>query len=127
MITYNDLTEEMRQTIIDSVRDGLLRLGINVEDVNLASKIIYDGREMVSVKTSTFNTTPVIYKAIKVKGYGFIEESERKDGTFLLPLALCYDFTYFNGANNGVDIGEMSFFINQERHHVTCLGLTLKR
>ena len=125
-MNFSDLTNEMQQTIMDAVHDNLLRLGINV-DVKLSSKIIYDGREMISVETSAFNTTPVIYKAIKVKGYGFIEESERKDGTFLLPLALCYDFTYFNGANNGVDIGEMSFFINQERHHVTCLGLTLKR
>lgn len=116
---YDDLTEEMRSEIVDAVKNVLLKLGINV-DVMLSARIIYDGREMIEIKTDSFNTKPVIYKEVTVHGEGFI--SNIKDNVFGLYLSLCYKFKYFSGGENGVDIGVSQFQFYTETGRVRYMG-----
>lgn len=122
---YSDLTEEMRNDIVSAVKNSLLRLGINV-DVTLSAKKIYDGREMIVIETSAFNTTPVIYEEVRVHGEGFIIKVEGHDDVFDLRFLLGYDFVYFGGGENGVDIGVMNFRIFAKTQRVAFIGLTLR-
>lgn len=120
---YSDLTEEMRNEMISVIQDKLLKLGIKAE-VNMGAKTIYDGREMVYVNSKQFNTTPVIYKFITIDGQGFIKNTE-KENRFSLSLSLSYRFKYFDGGENGVNIGIIEFVIFPETERVASLGLTI--
>ena len=99
------------------------RLGI-VADFYLNETKIYDGRLLVVAKSTTFNTTPVIYDEIMVKGEGFLTKDERDES--VLNLYMSFDFKYFSGAENGVDIGTCHFVIFTESKRVMFAGLNLK-
>ena len=101
------------------------RLGLNV-DFYLNEKEIYDGRLMVSVKSTEFQTMPVIYKSIHIEGSGFVIRDTDKEGVLHLSIPLSYHFNYFNGGTNGVDIGVCKFLIFADTKRVICNGLTLK-
>lgn len=124
MITFNDFTEEMRQDIIDAVKNGLLKLGINAQ-VTLSAKTLRDGREYISVETSEFNTTPVIYKSIHIYGGGSITDVDGNPQVYDMYVSLKYGFNYFSGGTNGVDIGTIRFRIFERTMRVACLGLTI--
>ena len=100
------------------------RLGINV-DFYLNEKEIYDGRLVVSVKSTEFQTMPVIYKSIHIEGSGFLVRDNDKEDVLHLSIPLSYHFDYFNGGTNGVDIGVCKFVIFTETKRVICNGLTL--
>lgn len=100
------------------------RLGINV-DFYLNEKKIYDGRLMVSVKSTEFQTMPVIYKSINIEGSGFVVRDTDKQDTLHLSIPLSYHFDYFSGGTNGVDIGVCKFVIFTDTKRVICNGLTL--
>lgn len=101
------------------------RLGI-VADFYLNETKIYDGRLLVVAKSTTFNTTPVIYDEIMVKGEGFLNKDERDESVLNLYLSFDYKFKYFSGAENGVDIGTCHFVIFTESKRVMFAGLNLK-
>ena len=119
---FKDLTEEMRQEILNTIKDKLLKLGINTE-VTIGAKTIYNGKEMIFVESKPFNTTPVIYKSIKVDGSGFINMLD--NGDYALNIGLTYRFDYFNGGENGVDIGAIKFVIFPNTGRVANLGLVI--
>lgn len=116
-------TVEMQEKIETSLKDVLLRLGLNVE-IYLTQEKIWDGRQLVKVRSTAFNTTPVIYKAIEVRGDGFIRPMKDTEDRYELYLSLSYRFTYFNGSENGVDIG-VAHFCFREKDFVFFDGLKL--
>ena len=101
---YNDLTETMRKEIANIVKTQLMKRGINV-DVAISSKQTRSGNEYVGVKTSPFQTTPVIYKEICIDGGGVFSEVEGREDVFTLALSLDFRMTYFTNAYNGVTLG----------------------
>lgn len=119
----------IRKDITESVERVLARLGIHT-NVSIGEKKIYNGRYLVTVESETFNTTPVIYKWVLVRGSGFLTEDEEDERMAKLYLNLDYRFKYFEGGENGVDIGMAVFrFIKgDEEHdgHTIFDGLTLK-
>lgn len=116
-------TEEMQEKIETALKDVLLRLGINVE-IYLTQEKIWDGRLLVKIRSTAFNTTPVIYKAIEVRGDGFIRPYKDTEDRYELYLSLSYRFTYFNGSENGVDIG-VAHFLFKEQDFMMFDGLKL--
>lgn len=123
---YEDFTQEMRQDIINAVKDKLLKLGVKVDDV-LIDKFISpnDDKEYIRIATSTFNTTPTIYKSICVKGNGCLTEVKDHPNVYDLCITIDYRFEYFNGGSNGVTIGTFHFRVFQETMRVACFGLTI--
>ena len=120
---YSDLTDNMRQEIMGVICDKLLKLGIQTE-VTMDAKVIYNGKELVSVLSKSFNTTPVIYKSIIVKCEGFICDTD-KENVFSLTLNIDYKFYYFSGAENGVNIGSIVFYLYPDTDRVANIGLTI--
>lgn len=121
-----DITDEMRQDIINYTKESLLKLGIDV-DVTLKEITNCKGEVYLRIETSKFNTTPVIYKSIKVNGSSPLchIEDEDRDDVYDLSFSLYYDFEYFGGASNGVRIGFLNFRVFEKSMRVAFLGLTI--
>lgn len=125
MITFNEFTEEMRNDIKSAVKDCLLKLGVDV-DVNISAETYsHRSEEFIVVETSEFNTTPVIYKSICVKGSGTLHEVEEQEGVYDLYIPLDYHFKYFDGGSNGVSIGIMYFRVFAESHRVAKVSFSI--
>ena len=120
---YSDLTDNMRQEILNVIQDKLMKLGIHTE-FTMGAKTIYNGKELVSVLSKSFNTTPVIYKSVIVKCEGFIVDTD-KENVFSLTLNIDYKFYYFSGAENGVNIGSIVFYLYPDADRVTTTGLVI--
>lgn len=119
----------IRKDITESVERVLARLGIHT-NVSVGEEKIYSGRYLVTVESETFNTTPVIYKWVLVHGSGFITQDKEDERIANLYLNLDYRFRYFDGGENGVDIGMavFRFFKGDEGREGYTLfdGLTLR-
>lgn len=111
----NEFSKEMLDSIKDAAKTSLLKLGVKV-DFNVE---IVDGH--VEILSSEFNTTPVIYRAIRVGGCGLLIDDT-------LNISLDYLFDYFNGGTNGVRLGYLKFRVNYTRDKrpvIFCAGLTI--
>ena len=125
MITFNDFTEEMCNDIKSAVKDCLLKLGVDV-DVNISAETYsHRSEEYIVVETSEFNTTPVIYKSIYVRGSGTLQEVEGHEGVYDLYIPLGYYFKYFDGGSNGVSIGTMYFRVFAEGQRVAKVSFSI--
>lgn len=123
---YEDFTEEMRQEIIDTIKDKLLKLGVKVDDVLIDIFISpNDGKEYIRIETTEFNTIPTIYKSICVKGSGCLAEVKDHPNIYDLCITVDYRFEYFSGGSNGVTIGTFHFRVFQETMRVANMGLTI--
>ena len=123
MIRFNEFTDEMLQDIAVSAKEKLFKLGIDAK-VNVG---LQDGRDGVSLylETTTFGSMPVIYKSIKVYGYGIIEKYEDVDTISTLSIPLYYEFEYFSGGSNGVSLGSLEFYVYSKSKRIRCIGLTI--
>ena len=122
---YKDFTEEMRQEIVDAVKEKLMKLGVEV-DVTLDIFISpNNGNEYIRITSSAFNSTPVIYKHICIKGSGCLTEVDGRPDIYDLRIPIDYRFEYFGGGSNGVTIGEIHFRVFERTMRVACLGLTI--
>lgn len=111
---YNELTETMRKEIANIVKTQLMKRGINV-DVAIFSKPTRNGNDFVGVKTSPFQTMPVIYKEIYIDGGGVFDKVEGREDVFVLALSLDFRMTYFTNAYNGVTLGTIFIRIFKDR------------
>ena len=112
---FGDFTLEDMHFIKNTIQRQLLKLGIGAY-VDLDAHKIYNGKELICFTTSSFNSTPVIYENIRVKGEGFLVSSEHPvNGCYetYLNFSVNYEFDYFSGAHNGVSIGETSFVFSE--------------
>jgi len=108
-----------------SLKIILSRMGVQA-DFYLTELKIYDGRLLVKVKSTEFNTTPVLFKAIHVEGEGFVIRDKEHDGVLRLSINLSYRFNCFSGGENGANIGVCQFVIFAGTKRVACNGLTLR-
>lgn len=118
----------IEKDIAENVERILARLGIHTS-VSVDEKKIYDGRYLVTVESDTFNTTPVIYRYVLVHGDGFITKEDNENAAKLI-LNLDYRFKYFDGGENGVNIGNAAFRFRigdeENEGHAIFGGLTLR-
>lgn len=131
MTTLNDFTKEMLDDIEEATKTSLAKLGIHVSGVVLNIGKSRNGELYTRLQTSEFQTTPVIYKSVRVEGYGSLcdVESEKipAGGVYNLNIHLSYRFDYFKGGENGVDIGVLNFrvFEYDDRRTIHFLGFTI--
>lgn len=102
---YNDFTEELRNEIAETIKTQLLKKGIDVDITIKVRKDKNGNIECISAVSSTFQTTPVIYKEIKVSGSAKFVAVDGHEGVFDLDFYLDYRFEYFSKAYNGVKLG----------------------
>lgn len=121
---YEEFTDEMRNDIVNATRDSLAKLGIHV-NVDISAKTTRRNNEYITIKTDTFQTTPVIYKSVFVYGSGWVVQTENAENVFDLNIELNYGFEYFNGGSNGVEIGELKFRIFKDTMTVYFRGFKI--
>lgn len=85
------------------------RLGVNT-DFEISEKKIYDGSLLVTVTSTTFNTTPVIFHDVRIVCEGKLRKNEEK-GTYELNMGCDYRYNLFTGGSNGCRIGTMNLTI----------------
>ena len=99
-------------------------MGIHVKEVFITEKRIYDGRLLVEVKTTEFQTVPTMFKSVRVEGEGLINEDDK---VFRLPLSLSFMWDCWDGGRNGVDLGLCRFTIYKGYKDVFCEGMNIVR
>lgn len=100
------MTPELVDNLKELLRDELLKRGINVALTATSSK------DKVTISSSDFQTTPVLYKRLYIKTTGVItkEEVDKGGSSFIrysLPLRVYARVETFNGGTNGIEL----FFI----------------
>lgn len=118
------LNEDGITKLKTSLKNILCAMGVHVKEIFITEKRIYDGRLLVEVKTSEFQTVPTMFKSVRVKGEGFIKEDKK---VFRLPLSLSFMLDCWDGGRNGVDIGLCRFTIYKNDKDVFCEGLNIVR
>ena len=118
------LNEDGIRKLKTSLKNILCAMGIHVENVFITEKRIYDGRLLVEVKTTEFQTVPTMFKSVRVEGEGLIKEDDK---VFRLPLSLSFMWDCWDGGRNGVDLGLCRFIICKGDKDVFCEGMNIVR
>jgi len=116
------LKKDEKQVIKKVIEHLLMRLGIHTEIL-----IEFGEKKLVLVSTP-IQTTPTIYKEVKITGGGSLESfDENRLDIFTLKVHLDYRFKRFGGGSNGVDLGVIEFrlFENENYVRIDQLGLTI--
>lgn len=116
------LKENEKQVIKKAIEHLLMRLGIHTEIL-----IEFGEKKLVLVSTP-IQTTPTIYKEVKITGNGSLDLfNESRTDVFTLKIHLNYSFKYFGGGSNGVNLGVIEFrlFENENYVRIDQLGLTI--
>ena len=123
-----DITNEMQLEIIEATKNSLLKLCIPNIDIMLEIKEDRLGKEYIKLLSSAFNSIPVIYKSIYINGRGNLTPVPDHEGVYDLKINIEYWFKYFNGGENGVDIGTLHFRVFErdgEYTRVAFIGLII--
>lgn len=118
------LNEDGIAKLKTSLKNILCAIGVHVENVFITEKRIYDGRLLVEVKTTEFQTVPTMFKYVRVEGEGFIKEDDK---VFRLPLSLSFMWDCWDGGRNGVDLGLCRFTIYKKDKDLFCEGMNIVR
>lgn len=106
---YKELKPETITYIQDCAKAILARMSV-CANVHLSS---YNslGVEYVKLESEPFNTTPSMFKKVWVVGHGQIKGETMRDGYFNLVFTLGYRYEYYDGGENGANIGHIDFRI----------------
>lgn len=121
-MTASDFTEKMYEKIIEAAKRSLIMVGVTAEVSVLPS--LKRGVD-IELSTSEFNTTPVIYKSIRIGGNATLEKVEGLEGVYDLIFYLNYRFEIFSGGSNGTPLGILYFRVFEERKDVGFVGFLI--
>lgn len=124
---FKDLTEEMKGEIVLAIENALFKLGINTCVELYSETYSHSSNEYIKIRTGGFQTTPVIYKEVSIDGCGILAEVKGANNmnVYDLYLNLSYRFKYFNGGENGVDIGRVHFRVFFDTQRVGYCGFII--
>lgn len=101
----SDITAKTVNFMERAIKTHLLRFGINVDvSIEITEKFI-------CVKTSEFQTYPVMFSKIWVDGVGQLMTDS--DGDVYVYIPLNYRYEVFTSGENGTQIGYMKFYLCQ--------------
>ena len=106
------LREEVKNHILNEVQSSLIRLGINAAIALVVSKD-YRGNDYLTIESAKFQTMPVMFKYVMIKGTINVDE-ESKEGGLLVYVSLDYHWKSFTGGTNGTELGRMVFFVDKD-------------
>ena len=107
-----ELRTEIKEFILEELQESLMRMGINAR---LSYKVEKDYRkeDYLTVVSEPFQTTPVVFKKLWIRGtFGCCESDEQKD-KILISVNLDYNWEAYSRGFNGTDLGTMWFAMNK--------------
>lgn len=106
---FSLLNDEGIKALSDCLKTTFLHMGINV-DFEISEKEIYDGSLLITATSTTFNTTPVIFRDVCIVCRGMLRKDDEND-TYILDMSCDYNYNLFGGGSNGSEIGVAHFRI----------------
>lgn len=86
---------------------SLQRVIPQITDVVVSIDTDYCNRQYIKVKSSVFQTTPVIFKEIWIEGSCCNPSYDEEKNCFNLGFNFHYNWSQYNGGTNGTDFGYM--------------------
>ena len=103
---WSDLTEKVQLGVREIIKDELLMRGIKVDVTCNETK-----NELLKIKTSTIQTTPVIFKELYIEGTGFFDQAA--NGMDELVVCLDYRWQSFTNGYNGTSICHIYILLSE--------------
>jgi hypothetical protein len=101
-------TETQRQEIKKFIQEQLLRRGVSAPITTLKEAIARNGDSHFKLTTECFQTTPVIFKSIKIEEFGsFIWKHELHEGYHHFSIRVHIRYELFDGGSNGTNFFNM--------------------
>ena len=107
----------MKKQVLDFIAKDIqaqcMRLGINAQFSTEVSTNRW-GDDVFEIKSTQFNTTPMIFKSIYVGSQVWICPVEDHANITKITVRLTYQYNLFDGGSNGTDLGTVEYAINTE-------------
>ncbi len=99
--------------IVKDINLSVSRLGINTE-LSIVEAKDYANRPYLKVDGTPFQTTPMIFKTIKLDGSIHIQETRAgQDALIMVVIRLSYRYQTFDDGSNGHQLGEFKFTVDK--------------
>lgn len=98
--------------IVKDINLSVARLGINTQ-LSLVEKESYVKTQYWEIDSTPFQTMPMIFKDIKLKGDVYILEDGKKEGVVKITVRLDYRYHCFDGGSNGHQLGLITYEIDK--------------
>ena len=114
--------EKIQQNILDyilkDVNVTLERLGVS-EKVEVVEEKAIREKYYYNIESKPIKVTPMIYKETIMKGYIMDIEAEEgkgicRKGHRIIQVSISYDFKYFGGGRNGVELGVALYSVEKD-------------
>ena len=98
--------------IKDIILSNLQRIVPQITDVEITMDKTYSGKDYVKIASTFFQTTPSLFKNLRITGYAepYVDEK----GNIRLIFHFSYRWENYSGGTNGTDLGLMIFEIRTE-------------
>ena len=116
------LSEKAVNTIKDLLQIELLKRGIlapikRIEEVEGRS-----GNRYISFETEEFQTTPVIFKSLKVDNFGsWITKGEK---SLAITISVHYSYKHFGGGTNGCSLFKFYCTVSEDGEYVGSVSIS---
>ena len=112
----NLLSEKAVNTIKDLLQTELLKRGIlapikRIEEVESRS-----GSTYISFETEKFQTTPVIFKSLKVENFN--SWIKKVEGDYVVVISVHYSYKHFGGGSNGCLLFNFQCNVSEDGEYV---------
>ena len=112
----NLLSEKAVNTIKDLLQIELLKRGILAPITRIEEVESRSGGTYISFETEEFQTTPVIFKSLKVENFNsWISKIE---GGFLININVHYSYKHFGGGSNGCSLFNFQCKVSEDGMYV---------
>lgn len=109
--TAMNLRSEVRYFILNDVKASLMRLGINA-NFTMETEKDYRGDDYLTIKSSRFQTMPVIFKELWIEGVVSVYDVEDTDKVGVT-VRISYYWESFGGGSNGTDLGTVRYVVDK--------------
>lgn len=112
----NQLSEKAVSTIKDLLQTELLKRGILAPICRIEEVEGRVGSSYISFETEEFQTTPVIFKSLKVENFNsWIVKAE---GSIAVTITVHYSYQHFGGGSNGCSLFDFYCKVSEDGKRV---------
>lgn len=99
--------------IVKDINLSVARLGINTQ-LSIVEKKDYKNKPYLAIDSTPFQTTPIIFKTIKLDGYIYVLEDEKNENIVKVVASLDYHYQTFGDGSNGHSLGRVQYEVDKE-------------
>ena len=118
MTTENMISTKQMEQIKNRIQDELTKRGIFAKIAILEEKPTNStSRHLIELQTECFQTTPVIFKRLRVSNFGTcVNKSETIEDCHEVWISVNYEYEHFDGGSNGCLLFNFYCDVYKEEH-----------